>query len=106
MDADYYVGVGSGAFSFLDGTLYTTTFSLETYAQRIAAGLTGITTRHRLGHGDLMRYDLLMRMFGLRLDRAWALRLQWRWSLRYRGRRQRHRCSWPRFLRLIRTRRP
>ncbi len=70
VDADYYVGVGSGSFSFLDGTLYTTTFSLETYAQRIAAGLTGITTRHRLSRGDLMRYTLLMRMFGLRLDRA------------------------------------
>ena len=69
VDADYYVGVGSGAFSFLEGTLYTTTFSLETYAQRIAAGLTGITTRHRLSRGDLMRYTLLMRMFGLRLDR-------------------------------------
>jgi len=74
VDADYYVGVGSGAFSFLDGTLYTTTFSLETYAQRIAQGLTGITTRHRLSSGDLMRYTLLMRMFGLRLDREWALR--------------------------------
>jgi len=74
VDADYYVGVGSGAFSFLDGTLYTTTFSLETYAQRIAQGLTGITTQHRLSNGDLMRYTLLMRMFGLRLDREWALR--------------------------------
>jgi len=73
-DADYYVGAGSGAFSFLDGTLYTTTFSLETYAQRIAQGLTGITTRHRLTEGELMRYSLLMRMFGLRLDRDWALR--------------------------------
>lgn len=73
-DADYYVGAGSGAFSFIDGALYTTTFSLETYAQRIAQGLTGITTRHRLSSGDLMRYSLLMRMFGLRLDRAWVLR--------------------------------
>jgi len=74
VDADYYVGVGSGAFSFLDGTLYTTTFSLETYRQRIAQGLTGITTMHRLRPGELMRYELLMRMFGLRLDREWALR--------------------------------
>ena len=32
--------------------------------------MTGITTRHRLSRGDLMRYTLLMRMFGLRLDRA------------------------------------
>ncbi len=72
VEADHYVGVGSGAFSYLDGTLYTTTFSLQTYGRRIAEGLTGITTVHRLSAGDQMRYALLMRMFGLRLDRDWA----------------------------------
>lgn len=74
VEADYYVGVGSGAFSYLDGTLYTTTFSLQTYGRRIAQGLTGITTAHHLSTGDQLRYALLMRMFGLRLDRAWARR--------------------------------
>ena len=72
--ADYYVGVGSGAFSYLDGTLYATTFSLDTYEQRIAQGLTGITGRSRLSRGDQMRYSLLVKMFGLRLDREWARR--------------------------------
>lgn len=72
--AENYVGVGSGAFSYLDGTLYAATFSLRTYEQRIAQGLTGITTRHRLSSGDAMRYALLVRMFGLGLDREWARR--------------------------------
>jgi coproporphyrinogen III oxidase-like Fe-S oxidoreductase len=72
-EADYYVGVGSGSFSFVDGALYTTTFPLDTYGRRIAQGLTGITTRHLLSEGDLMRYTLLMRMFSLRLDREWVL---------------------------------
>lgn len=72
--ADHYVGVGSGAFSYLDGTLYSTTFSLRTYAHRVAQGLTGITTRHRLSETDRLRYSLLVRLFGLRLDRDWALR--------------------------------
>jgi coproporphyrinogen III oxidase-like Fe-S oxidoreductase len=31
VEADYYIGVGSRAFSYLDGTLYATTFSLNTY---------------------------------------------------------------------------
>jgi menaquinone C8-methyltransferase len=70
--ADNYVGVGSGAFSFLDGTLYSTTFSLRAYEARIAQGRTGITTSHALSPTDQMRYALLVRMFGLRLDRAWA----------------------------------
>lgn len=73
VEADHYVGVGSGAFSYLDGTLYATTFSLKLYGQRIAQGLTGVTTSHRLATGDQMRYSLLMRMFGLRLDREWAI---------------------------------
>jgi coproporphyrinogen III oxidase-like Fe-S oxidoreductase len=72
--AENYVGVGSGAFSYLDGTLHATTFSLATYEQRIAAGLTGIVTRHALGATDQLRYALLVQMFGLGLDRAWAER--------------------------------
>lgn len=68
--ADHYVGVGSGAFSYLDGTLYATTFSLAAYEQRIAQGLTGITTCHRLSETDRMRYSLLVRMFGLHMDEA------------------------------------
>jgi coproporphyrinogen III oxidase-like Fe-S oxidoreductase len=74
VDADSYVGVGSGAFSYLDGTLYVTTFSLEAYERRIAQGLTGITMRSRLSFADQMRYSLLVKMFGLRLDSQWALR--------------------------------
>ncbi len=72
--AGNYVGVGSGAFSYLDGTLYSTTFSLHGYENRLARGLTGITTRHRLNETDRLRYTLLVHMFGLRLDEAWAQR--------------------------------
>ncbi len=72
--SENYVGVGSGAFSYLDGTLYATTFSLAGYEERIARGLTGIVTKHRLGEGDSLRYTLLVRMFGLGLERAWAQR--------------------------------
>jgi coproporphyrinogen III oxidase-like Fe-S oxidoreductase len=74
VEADYYVGVGSGAFSYLDGTLYATTFCLDTYEKRIAQGLTGIVVQSRLSLGDQMRYSLLAKMFGLRLDREWVLR--------------------------------
>ncbi len=72
--SENYVGVGSGAFSYLDGTLYATSFSLLAYEKRIREGLTGIVTRHRLSTGDTLRYSLLTRMFGLGLDRAWARR--------------------------------
>ena len=71
--AENYVGVGSGAFSYLDGTLHATTFSLHAYERRIAQGLTGIVAHHQLSEADQMRYALLVRMFGLGLDREWAL---------------------------------
>jgi menaquinone C8-methyltransferase len=71
--ADHYVGVGSGSFSYLDGTLYSTTFSLSAYERRIAEGLTGITTCHRLSEVDRMRYSLLVRLFGLHMDDAGVL---------------------------------
>lgn len=72
--AENYVGVGSGAFSYLDGTLYATSFSLAAYEARVADNLTGIVTSHRLSESDRLRYSLLVRMFGLRLDREWAER--------------------------------
>ena len=67
-----YVGVGSGAFSYLDGTLYATTFNLGAYERQIAAGLTGISASKRLWMTDRMRYTLLVRMFGLHLDTDWV----------------------------------
>jgi coproporphyrinogen III oxidase-like Fe-S oxidoreductase len=69
---EHYVGVGSGAFSYLDGTLYSTSFSLRSYAQNIAAGHTGITACHSLSETERMRYTLLVKMFGLGLSRKWA----------------------------------
>jgi len=74
VEADSYVGVGSGAFSYIDGTLYATTFSLNTYENRIAEGLTGVTVLSRLSEADQMRYSLLVKMFGLRLEREGAFR--------------------------------
>ena len=70
VDYEDYVGIGSGAFSFLDGALYVNTFSLGEYAQRIDAGQTGVTSRRAFGRGDRMRYRFLMSLFGMSLDKA------------------------------------
>lgn len=66
-----YVGVGSGAFGNVDGVAYATTFSLRSYVERIQRGGTGVTGRRVLGERERLRYDLLMRLFALRLDRDW-----------------------------------
>ncbi|MGE5160191.1 MAG: coproporphyrinogen III oxidase family protein [Betaproteobacteria bacterium] len=67
-----YVGLGSGAFSYVDGVLYATTFSLQAYVERIDHGLTGVTGERRMGVRERMRYDLLVRLFGLRMEKAWV----------------------------------
>ena len=72
VDHDEYVGLGSGAFSYLRGSLYASTFSLNHYAQLVASGRTGMTMRREMSERDRMRYFLLMRLFSGSLDLAEA----------------------------------
>ncbi|HEY5548933.1 MAG TPA: coproporphyrinogen III oxidase family protein [Coriobacteriia bacterium] len=71
VDYDEYLGIGSGAQSFLGGRLFTNTFSLADYTTRIADGRLAVTsagsqyTRH-----DMMRYRFVTDLFGLSLDKA------------------------------------
>ena len=72
VDHDEYVGLGSGAFSYLQGSLYASTFSLNHYGRLVARGGTGLTLRRKMSERDQMRYYLLMRLFAgsLNLDVA------------------------------------
>ncbi len=69
VDYEDYVGIGSGAFSFLDGTLYTNTFSLRSYNAAIDEGHSSVVAERAFGKGDRMRYRFLMQLFSLRLDK-------------------------------------
>lgn len=69
IDYEDYVGIGSGAFSFLDGALYVNTFSLAEYAERIGGGSTAANQRRVFGRGERMRYRFLMGLFGMTLDK-------------------------------------
>jgi len=84
IDQDDYVGVGSGAFSYVGGAMYSTTFSLNHYCRRVEGGQSGITQRRELKLKERMRYDYLVRLFGgelkheyiaRRYGRAFALRM-------------------------------
>lgn len=80
-DRDDYVGLGSGAMSYLNGTLYAASFSINRYIRLVNSGHSGITRQHRFGLRDQMRYYFLMRLFGLELDKAVA---EARWEGRFR----------------------
>ena len=70
VDYEEYVGIGSGAFSYLRGDIYLTTFSLRDYNAAITEGrmpvAVGSATNRPI---DRMRYRFLMSLFGLRLDK-------------------------------------
>jgi len=85
-DATDYVGVGSGAFSYVGGAMYATTFSLNAYADRIGRGLPAVTQRRAMSEHEQMRYEMLLRLFGLRMERDWL-------AARFGGRFERH--MWP-----------
>lgn len=69
VDYEEYIGVGSGVFSFLDGALYVSTFSVDRYIKSIDAGVTAVTQHRRFDKGARMRYRFMMELFGLSLDK-------------------------------------
>jgi len=71
IDEDDYVGVGSGAFSYVGGQMYSTTFSLNHYCRRVEGGQSGITQKRTLGLKERMRYDYLVKLFGGALKREY-----------------------------------
>ena len=69
VDYDEYVGIGSGAFSFMGGAILVDTFSLREYGALVSKGGMAITGMRRFSQLELMRYTFLMGLFGLKLDK-------------------------------------
>jgi coproporphyrinogen III oxidase-like Fe-S oxidoreductase len=64
-----YVGLGSGAFSYLDGALYVNTFSLKEYEKAIQSGRSSVYAERHYGRREQMRYSFMMELFGLQFNR-------------------------------------
>jgi len=62
-EQDEYLGLGSGAFSFLRGSIFASTFSINHYIRLANAGKPGIARQRSLSRVDHMRYHLLTHMF-------------------------------------------
>jgi menaquinone C8-methyltransferase len=69
IDYEEYVGIGSGAFSYLDGGLYVNTFSPYDYQKKIDSGALTVSTIRQFDKQQQMRYRFMMDLFGLRLDK-------------------------------------
>lgn len=67
-EQDEYLGLGSGAFSFLGDSFYASTFSINHYLALVDDGQTGIVRQRTVGRVDHMRYYLMTRLFSGSLD--------------------------------------
>lgn len=69
---DEYLGLGSGAFSYVSGQFYASTFSINHYIDRALDGQIAIIKNRVMSARDQMRYYLLTRLFAgsMDLDRA------------------------------------
>jgi coproporphyrinogen III oxidase-like Fe-S oxidoreductase len=80
IEQDQYLGLGSGAMSYVGGQLYASSFSINRYIRLVESGHCGITRRAPFSEQDQMRYDFLMSFFGLRVAKRDA---EARWNGRF-----------------------
>lgn len=59
-----YLGLGSGAFGFIDGTLYINTFALDEYKQRVDGGEFSTARYKTYSKKEILNYRLMVDMFG------------------------------------------
>lgn len=69
VEYEEYIGVGSGSFSYLDGTLYVNTFSLSEYDRLVNSGKMGISATRKFEKHQQMQYRFMMELFDLKLNR-------------------------------------
>lgn len=62
-EQDQYLGLGSGAFSIINGRICASTFSINHYIQLAQSGQTGIVRQRTLKPVDHMRYYMLTHLF-------------------------------------------
>lgn len=69
-----YVGIGSGAFSFIGDTLYANTFSLPDYAEALSRGRLPITHAVRFPPRAIRQYRMMVELFGFKpsQDHLWV----------------------------------
>jgi coproporphyrinogen III oxidase-like Fe-S oxidoreductase len=65
---DEYAGLGSGSIGYLGGCVYANTFDIPDYIDRVERGLFPITAKKECSRREQLRYEFLMKLFGLHLD--------------------------------------
>lgn len=69
VDSEEYVGIGSGSFSYLNGTLFVNHFSINQYVTAVHSGKLGVNAQKKYDRLSQMRYWFMMNLFGMDFDR-------------------------------------
>jgi len=65
VDNSEYLGLGSGAFSFLNGKLYANSFSLKRYSEMVSAGRSSVEKSVQFSNYSISQYRMMVEMFAL-----------------------------------------
>lgn len=65
---DEYAGLGSGSIGYLGGSAYANTFDIREYIAKINEGILPIAGKKDFSLKEKLRYDFLMKLFGMKLD--------------------------------------
>jgi coproporphyrinogen III oxidase-like Fe-S oxidoreductase len=63
-----YIGIGAGSVSFVNGHFYVNSFSLGKYAELLENDRLPIVRRRDLSKSEYLRYYLLTKIFGTKID--------------------------------------
>jgi coproporphyrinogen III oxidase-like Fe-S oxidoreductase len=63
-----YAGLGSGSIGYLGGSAYANTFDIPEYVAKINGGIMPIAGKKDFTLKERLRYDFLMKLFGMKLD--------------------------------------
>lgn len=74
IEYDDYIGIGAGSVSIVRGNFYVNSFSLDRYQDFAAGGRLPIVGWRRLSEKENLRYYLLTKLFGMKLDAEAFLR--------------------------------
>ncbi len=68
IESDDYIGIGSGSVSIVKGNFFVNSFSLDRYHDMTGAGILPIIGWRKLSEKENLRYYLLTKLFGMKLD--------------------------------------
>jgi coproporphyrinogen III oxidase-like Fe-S oxidoreductase len=69
IESDDYIGIGSGSVSIVNGNFFVNSFALDHYHKLITAGRLPIVGWRKLSERERLRYYLLTKLFGLKVDK-------------------------------------